>query len=119
MSKKPIAPISPIHISLPDVLGNATLNDLLNSPDTEVTKKGNKLSIKRYTEFGTATLEIESHDTGRQTITQTTTPRRSKKADYLDDIIEMKRSGIKQKDIAFRLGISEAYVTKLLQEHNI
>ena len=119
MPKKPISPIRPIPISLPDELGNTTLNDLLNANDTEFTKRGNKMSFRRCTEFGTATLEIESYDTGRQTITQSTAPLRGKKANYIDDILEMKRSGMKQKDIAFRLGISEAYVTKLLKDYNI
>lgn len=108
--------ISPTHISLPDNLRNLTLNDLLNDDDTEVIKKGNKMKFKRASEYGTATLEIENYETGRSTITQSTVPAYPRKSDYIDDIIEMKRSGMKQKDIAFRLGISESYVTKLLKD---
>lgn len=119
MREKPISPIGPIPISLPEDIGNTTLNDLLNSEDTEFTKRGNKMSFRRCADFGTATLEIESYDTGRKTITQSTVPIRGKKANYIDDILEMKRSGMKQKDIAFRLGISEAYVTKLLKESHL
>ena len=115
MSKKII---NPLTVTLPENLGNQTLNQLLNSEDTEFTKKGNKVSIRRRTDFGTATLELESFDTGRRTTTQSVVPSKSKKADYLDDIIQMKKSGMKQKDIAFQLGISEAYVTKLLKEAN-
>ncbi|PPK79867.1 hypothetical protein BXY41_10892 [Lacrimispora xylanisolvens] len=116
MKKKLRPALSPIPISLPEELGNTTLNDLLNAEDAEFIKKGNKLSIRRVTDFGTATLEIESYDSGRKTITQSTTPQPYRKYDYIDDIIEMKKDGMKQKDIAFRLGISESYVTMLLKE---
>lgn len=115
---KPVAQpaVVPIPITLPSDLGNTTLNELLNAEDTEFTKKGNKLSFRRCTNYGTATLEIESFDTGRKMITQSTVPSKRKKADYINDIIEMKKKGMKQKDIAFYLGISESYVTMLLKE---
>lgn len=116
MSKKTKAAIVPIPISLPDEIGGTTLNELLNDKDTEFLKKGNKISFKRATSIGIATLEIETFDTGRTTITQSTVPSRIPKSDYIDDIIEMKKRGMKQKDIAFQLGISESYITKLLKE---
>lgn len=117
MAKKTTSPVKPVPLSLPEELGNTTLNELLNDQNTEFTKKGNKISFRKSTDFGVATLEIESYDTGRKTICQTTVPKRTKKADYIDDIIQMKKSGIKQKDIALRLGMSEPYVTKLLKDH--
>ena len=117
MTKKIISPIHPATLSLPETLGNTTLNDLLIDENTEVVKKKNKLSFRRNTEFGVATLEIESYDSGRKTIFQSTIPKKDKKADHVDDIIKMKKNGIKQKDIAFQLGMSESYVTKLLQDY--
>ncbi len=113
MQKKSKPVLYPLPINLPDDIGSMTINNLINSEDTEFSKKGNKISIKRATDIGIATLEIESYDTGRKTITQSTVPHLSKKADYRDDIIEMKKSGMRNKDIAFKLGISESYVTKL------
>ena len=115
MSNKPKLAISPIPISLPDNVGSMTLNEIINDPNTEFLKKGNKISIKRATDIGIATLEIKQYDTGRKTITQTTIPMQTKKSDYIDDIIQMKQCGMSQKDIAFQLGISESYVTKLLK----
>lgn len=109
--------ISPITVSLPENLGNKTLNELLISDDTEFKKKGNKISIRRCTDFGTATLEIESYDTGRKMVMQSSVPHKNRKLEYIDDIVAMKKSGMKQKDIAFNLGISESYVTKLLKDH--
>lgn len=116
MSKKKSS-IIPVSISLPEEIGNITLNQLLSFNDTEFKKKGNKMSFRRSTDFGVATLEIESYETGRKTICQSTVPKKNKKADYIEDIIEMKKQGMKQKDIAFQLGISEAYVTKLLKDY--
>lgn len=117
MPKKLTPAVGPIPLSLPDELGSTTLNELLNDENTEFTKKGNKMSFRKCGDFGTATLEIESYNTGRQTVTQSTVPNVGKKSNYIDDIIQMKQSGMKQKDIAFRLGISESYVTKLLHEY--
>lgn len=117
MSKKLNPAVRPISISLPNELGDTTLNELLNDENTEFTKKGNKISFRKCGDFGTATFEIESYNTGRQTITQSTVPNMGKKSNYIDDIIQMKQSGMKQKDIAFQLGISESYVTKLLHEY--
>ncbi len=116
MSPKTKPAIVPIPISLPDDIGNTTLNDLLNDKNTEFSKKGNKISFKRATDIGIATLEIETFDTGRTTITQSTAPSRTSKYDYIDDIIEMKNRGMKQKDIAFQLNISESYISKLLKD---
>lgn len=107
---------NPFLPTIPDELGNVTINELLCDEATDFTKKGNKVSFRRNTPFGTATLEIENFASGRKTITQSTVPYQSKKSDYIDDIIEMKRSGMIQKDIAYRLGISESYVTMLLKE---
>lgn len=118
MKTEMISPLVPALISLPEELGNTTLNQLLQHNDTEIIKKGNKLSFRRNTDFGIATLEIETYETGRKNISQSTVPKRCPKSAYIYDIIKMKQNGMKQKDIAFQLGISESYVTKLIQEFN-
>lgn len=115
MHKKLKPAIVPIHFSLPADIGNKTLNELLLDNNTEFSKKRNRISIKRATDIGIATLEIETFDTGRTTFSQSTVPSHAKKSEYINDIVEMKKQGMKQKDIAFQLGISESYVTKLLK----
>ena len=40
-------------------------------------------------------------------------PKKNKKKDYTNEIKQLKKAGMKQKDIAFELGMSEAYVSKL------
>lgn len=104
------------RLSLPDEIGNVTVNDLLNHPDTDMVKKGNKVSIRRRSEHGVTTLEFTSYETGRSEFRSASVPHLERKKDYLDDILAMKRSGMRQKDIAFELGISEAYVSKILRK---
>ncbi len=115
MSKKlPSNQCNTLH--LPSKISSLTIGELLNHPDTVVVKKGNKLSMRRQTEDGVATLELSSYATGRQEAKMSSLPRRERKKDYREDIIAMKRSGMLQKDIAFELGISESYVTKILRQ---
>lgn len=109
---KPRNPLSPV---LPKVFGDTTINDLM-SDDIEFTKKGNKVTMRRQNDFGTSTAEMEISESGRTTIIQSSVPHQEKKADYLEDIIEMKKRGISQKDIAFRLKLSESYVSKSLKK---
>lgn len=116
--KTPAVMPAPISLSLPESLKNMTLHELLNSENTEFTKKKNKLLFRRVDDFGTATLEIDTNSTGRRTITQSTVPAYPKKSDYIDDIVNMSKDGMKQKDIAFQLGISPSYVNKLLKDAN-
>lgn len=105
--------LSPIFTNLPDKIGNMTVSDLLQSENSEIHYKKGKLSIRNCTDEITATLEIGSYPTGRKTASLSSVPTQGKKADYLDDIRQMLSEGMKQKDIAFELGISEAYVTQL------
>ena len=104
---------SPISINLPDKIGNMTVSDLMQSENSEIHYKKGKLSIRNCTDEITTTLEIGSYPTGRKTARLSSVPTQGKKADYLDDIRQMLSEGMKQKDIAFELGISDAYVTQL------
>jgi len=61
-------------------------------------------------------LEFTSYESGRNEFKAASIPHRERKKDYLEDILTMKRSGMRQKDIAFELGISEAYVSKILRK---
>ena len=109
----------PIPIKLPEELGDITINELINYEDTEFIKRGNKLFIRTTTDFGTATIEFETFKTDRQEKSETIVPARSIKADYVDDMKNMWDIGRKQKDIAFELGMSEAYVSQLIKKNNL
>lgn len=100
-----------------DELGRKTFNDLLNNPSTDIVKKGNKISLRSKVEgTGIVTVTIDKlSNTDGVIMTKTKIPSCEKKSDYLDSIIELKKKGYKQKDIAFELNISESYITKLLK----
>lgn len=104
---------SPISFNLPNKIGNMTVSDLMQSENSEIHYKKGKLSIRNCTDEITTTLEIASYPTGRKTTRLSSVPTQGKKADYLDDVRQMLAEGMKQKDIAFELGISESYVTQL------
>ncbi len=98
-------------------LGNTRIIDLLNDPGTEITKKGNKLSLRYRTEEGVASLNVTSYETGRNEVQMSAVPNRTRKTDYAEDIITMKKQGMLQKDIAYKLGISEATVSNILKRY--
>lgn len=105
--------ISPISFNLPSKIEDMTISELMHSENSEVHYKKGKLSIRNISDNMTATLEIDSHTTGRKTARLSSVPITERKSDYLDDVRQMLADGMKQKDIAFELGISEAYVTQL------
>lgn len=100
-----------------DEFGGITLKDLMDNPSTDIVKKGNKISLRREVEdIGIVTVTIDQlSNTDGVIMTKTKIPSCEKKSDYLDSIIELKKKGYKQKDIAFKLNISESYITKLLK----
>lgn len=97
-------------------IGNITINDLMNDPKTDIVKRGNKISMRYQTEEGVASFEFAAYDTDRQTFYASSAPGKVYKKDYASDIHQMKNQGIRQKDIAFELGISESYVSKILKQ---
>lgn len=108
--------VNPINaLSLPDSIGELTINQFMDHPDTEIVKKGNRLSIRRKTDLWTAVLEFISYDSGYKSIQMSSAPRKEFKRDYESDIRQMKCDGMSQKDIAFNLGISESYISQILK----
>ena len=102
---------------LPTDISNMKICDLVNSKDAEIHVKNGNVSIRRQTDEGVATFQFNAHNTGRQTSKFSSVPLKRKKIDYLDDILEMYDSGMKQKDIAYELGISPAYVCQILKKY--
>lgn len=99
-----------VSVNLPSSLKNTTLNDLIHSDDVDLHKAKGKLAIRKSTSEGTLTIQ---YGDGYQKCIQTAVPKKNKKKDYANEIKQLKKAGMKQKDIAFELGMSEAYVSKL------
>lgn len=103
--------------SLPiDKIRNANMGNLLDRPDTDVIKKGNKVSVRQRSENSINTFQYTSYESGRNEIKATSVPHRERKKDYRDDILAMKREGMSQEDIAFELGMSQSTVSRILRE---
>lgn len=104
------------NLSIPDEIGNITVNEMMNLSDAEVIKKGNKLSIRNRFEHGVATLEFYFFDSESHEMKTTSSLCHELKKELKDDIVLMKKSGMLQKDIAFELDISESYVSNLIRK---
>lgn len=115
MSKKNLP--NPITCNLPDNISHMTISEFVSSTDSEIHIKGGRMSVRKSTDQGTATFQFESSHTGRQTTRTSSVPKRDRKSDYIEDILEMLNQGMSQKDIAFELGISPAYVCQLLKKY--
>ena len=102
-----------VSVNLRSLLKNTTLNDLIHSDDVDLHKTKGKLAIRKSTSEGTLTIQYEEYGDGYRKCIQTAVPKKNKKKDYTTEIKQLKKAGMKQKDIAFELGMSEAYVSKL------
>lgn len=100
-----------------DKIGDMTVNDLINNPNTDVIKKGNKISVRHQTDYGVASLELSLYSSRRKSLRASSVPGRKLKKGYAEDIREMKAEGMTQKDIAFELGISESYVSQIIRQN--
>lgn len=104
----------PLTLNLPSNLEAMTIGELARSSDAEVHYKNGKLSVRRELEDSVATLEVSTYPSGGRSAKISSTPKPEKKYELLEDIKAMKKEGMSQKDIAFQLGMSPAYVSKLL-----
>ena len=104
-------------LNLPTDISDMRISDLISSTDAEIHIKNGNVSIRKQTKEGVATFQFNSYSTGRQSSKFSSVPPKRKKLDYLDDILEMYNSGMKQKDIAYELGISPAYVCQISKKY--
>lgn len=111
MSKKN----SLVTINLPDEVGNLTINELLEMGG-DVQATANKVSVRKTMETGVVSFQFETFPEGGAKEKFANLLHKKKKEEYREDIIAMKQSGMKQKDIADELGISPSYVTQLLKD---
>ncbi len=98
-------------------IGNLTINQILDNPNTEIIKKGNRMSIRYNSKLGIMTAELASYSTNHCELRVSSVPNKTRKIDYIENILEMKKQGMLQKDIAFELDISEPYVSYILKSH--
>lgn len=109
--------IPAVTFSLPAQIENMTIGDLMRQPDTDLNYSNNTFTARRKSPEGTTVIQFSQAPSGRQEIKMSSVPPTGKKSDYLPDILAMKAQGMKQKDIAYELGLSPAYVSILLNNN--
>lgn len=105
-----------IEIKLPDELENIRVGDLIRDKDSEVHIQNGKITIRRVNDDSITCFEFSAYNSGRKKTSLSEVPVKCRKMEYEAEIKSMIKDGMKQKDIAFELGISPAYVSKLLNK---
>lgn len=99
--------------NLPSHMKEMTIQELVDACD-EINIKGNVVTMKKITEEGIFSVEYKAY-AGASSVRQVSVPKYQIKKDYAEMVYEMKRDGMTQKEIASKLDISQAYVSKLLR----
>ncbi len=100
---------------LPESLQNVTLNELINGPDVEISKKKNVLTIRSQTNTDIVNVEIRHYDDLCE-VTKSHSFNDKKVKDKVATIKQMHADGYTQAEIAKRLGTSQPYISKLLND---
>ena len=100
-----------IKSPIPEVLAQKTIGELLQ----EIVIRNQSVAMRKMSEDGILTINYTARSNGGYEITQTENPIQSEKKDNLPFIEEMLKGGKSQKDIAYELGMSPSYVSKLLK----
>lgn len=102
-----------IDVKLPDGLEDMSIGDLIRDKDSEIHIRNGKISIRRVSKDSIAYFEFTTYET-RKLGDLHSSSAKLKKSDYANHIRSMLTQGMAQKDIAFELGISPAYVSKIV-----
>jgi len=103
---------------LPKEISKMTLNELMNQDDVEIIKKRNIVKMKKTMEDQTISLEVHRYNYG-ETISQSRFNKPKNKKDLVEVVKKMyNEENLTQKQIAFNLDISQAYVSILLKEND-
>ena len=99
---------------IPVEMKSMTLEQIVESCD-EFSIKGNTMLMKKVMPEGVFSIEYKNY-AGVSSIRQMKAPSYQEKKDYREAIVEMKREGMTQTEIANALDISQSYVSKLLKK---
>lgn len=94
---------------------NMTLAEIQNDADEIIIKK-NQLKIQKRTNDEIITIQIDSFPDG-QFMNLGRVKQPEKKSDLKETILMLLDQGFKQKDIAFKLGISQSLVSKIKKNY--
>lgn len=105
-----------IKSPIPPILAKKTIGELLkDDSDNEIIVRNKSVTMRKMSKDGILTVNYTARSNGGYEITQTENPSQNEKKDNLPFIKEMLKDGKSQKDIAYELGMSPSYVSKLLK----
>ena len=97
---------------LPGNIGRMTINELLQSDDTEIEKKGRKLKVRRSVPGGTICFEHTKYDDGDY-LSVSGIHRKRKKKELASTVKQMRNEGMTYQEISRRTGMSTTYARRL------
>ena len=97
---------------LPEDVSSMTIRELLQSDDTEITKKGKKLKLKRDTPESTIYFEYTEYEDGHA-LYGSQIPTKAKKKELATTVRQMREEGMTYQEISKRTGMSTTYARHL------
>ncbi len=110
---------SPINIPIPQPILNKSIGDFLYDKNTDLSIRNGQFSMRTTQENFIITIQSNMSQTGRtkSIYSSIPIPTDDKKTYYIENIKQMLKEGMLQKDIAFELGISPSYVNQLIKNY--
>lgn len=110
-------PVNPfVVLPVPSDFADKTISELIKENNTEFTYQNGNFAIRKTTQDSILTINYTHFSNGGQELKATNHPCQNEKKDNLPFIKEMINKGKSQKEIAFELGLSPSYVSRLLKK---
>lgn len=95
---------------------NKTIGEIIKEPNTEFSSKNGSFVVRQIASDSVFTATLNKFSNGGGELKATAHPCQREKKDNRPIIKEMVKRGKSQKDIAHELGMSQSYVSKLLND---
>lgn len=104
------------QLLIPSTLFHKTIGEIMKEPNTEISAKNGSVVIRNKKPDIVCTIALDTFSNGGGEVKATVHPCQSEKKNNRPIIEEMVKRGKSQKDIAYELGMSQSYVSKLLKD---
>lgn len=115
-SNEPYEVTDLLQALIPQSLSNKTIGEIIKAPNTELSAKNGSVVIRNKTPGLVYTFAVNTFSNGGGEMKTTAHPCQNVKKSNKPIIKEMAKRGKSQKDIAYELGMSQSYVSKLLKD---
>lgn len=109
-------PMEIIKLPVPADFINKSIGELMQEENTDVVIRNGSISMRKVDSDGVITASYTKFSNGGAEVKATSNPHQLEKKDNLPYIKEMLKGGKTQKEVAYELGMSPSYVSKLLKK---